>query len=191
MNAARQRRNQSGARPSWAPRLRTARGSGGCTHAHSCADALRPGRPRSGIGNGEHKWSLFGAGCEVLSPYYNQDVSGADDKDLECGDLSPLLRFADESAKQSRVQRRGKTPTSVRRRQVACRKRRELAALHIPAVAAQSMLGDPYRPKKESCQAAKISSPDRTAPICVRMRCGLEVRAPFGLRHRRAKFIRG
>jgi len=37
-------------------------------------------------------------------------------KGLECGDLPPLLRFADSSAKQSRVQRRGKTPAPVRRR---------------------------------------------------------------------------
>jgi hypothetical protein len=32
--------------------------------------------------------------------------------DVECGDLSPLLRLADLSAKQSRVQRRAESPRS-------------------------------------------------------------------------------
>jgi hypothetical protein len=47
--------------------------------------------------------------CEirVSHPYYNVEGSRILDKDLECGDLSPLSRLADLSARQSRVQRLG------------------------------------------------------------------------------------
>jgi len=118
MNAARQRRNQRRAAFKAAEtRMRQRRreffdAASRSGIAATCKVARRSefAQPASILlhrSPDERRWSLFGAAREVLNPYYNQDVSGADDKDLECGDLSPLLRFADSSAKQSRVQRRG------------------------------------------------------------------------------------
>jgi hypothetical protein len=75
--------------------------------------------------------------------YYNRDSSGIFNKDLECGDLSPLWlpgRLVGQAEPRSAAR---STPTRwpVRWRQVACRKRRELAALQSAVVAAPAALG--------------------------------------------------
>src|SRR5688572_8275852 len=62
----------------------------------------------------------------------------ADDA-LECGDLSPLSplgRLVGQAEPRSAAREAVGTSTRERRRQVACRKRRDFAALHTLAVAA-------------------------------------------------------
>jgi len=61
--------------------------------------------------------------------YYNDETSRTTEKDLERGNSSPLWRL---SPKQRCVQRPGeesRSPLSIRRRQVACRKRGQVRAL--------------------------------------------------------------
>src|SRR6058998_16771 len=64
-------------------------------------------------------------------PYYNDETLRTAGKDLECGDLSPLLplwRLVAKAGPRSAA-RESWTPFHIRRRQVACRKRGQVRAL--------------------------------------------------------------
>ena len=79
----------------------------------------------------------------MLESLFEKPAKGStDDNDLECGDLSPLSSLGRlvGQAEPRPAARSNFTRTSARRRQVACRKRRELAALHI-VVATPAALG--------------------------------------------------
>jgi hypothetical protein len=81
----------------------------------------------------------------VHYPYYNDDSSRVLDKDLECGDLSPLWllgRLAGQAEPRSAA-RRNAAPLLLRRRQIACQKRRQVGALQSLAVAALPRLVNP------------------------------------------------
>src|SRR6059036_3147883 len=64
-------------------------------------------------------------------PYYNDETLRTAGKDLECGDLSPLLPLWRLVAKAGPppAARESWTPSGLRRRQVACRKRGRVRAL--------------------------------------------------------------
>ena len=67
----------------------------------------------------------------ISYPYYNDETLRTAGKDLECGDLSPLLplwRLVAKAGPRPAV-REIWTPSRIRRRQVACRKRGQVRAL--------------------------------------------------------------
>src|SRR6266545_5647029 len=53
----------------------------------------------------ERRAACFSFGPPLPTLYYNDETSRTVGKNLECGDLSPPLRFGDLSPKQGRVQR--------------------------------------------------------------------------------------
>src|SRR5881409_345242 len=63
--------------------------------------------------------------------YYNDEIPRTAGKNLECGDLSPLLPLWRLVAKAGTrpAARKSCTPSRIRRRQVACRKRGQVRAL--------------------------------------------------------------
>src|SRR5437867_7700325 len=64
-------------------------------------------------------------------PYYNDETLRTAGKNLECGDLSPLLplwRLVAKAGPRSAARERW-TPSRIRRRQVACGKRGRVRAL--------------------------------------------------------------
>src|SRR5512145_2211247 len=79
--------------------------------------------------------------------YYNDETLRAGGKNLECGDLSPLLPLWRLVAKAGPrpAARESWTPSRIRRRQVACRKRGPVRALQSGCGFAA--LGNPCHPR--------------------------------------------
>src|SRR5437867_3942101 len=72
-----------------------------------------------------------GATLHPCHPYYNDETLRTAGKNLECGDLSPLLplwRLVAKAGPRSAA-RESWTPSRIRRRQVACGKRGQVRAL--------------------------------------------------------------
>src|SRR5216117_3627762 len=81
-------------------------------------------------------------------PYYTDETLRTAGKDLECGDLSPLLplwRLVAKAGPRSAA-RESWTPFHIRRRQVACRKRGQVRAL------------------QSGCGSAALSNPVKRCP---------------------------
>src|SRR5213594_4270794 len=89
--------------------------------------------------NGRHKFAWVDTNSFRENPfnpflhcsYYNDETLLAGGKNLECGDLSPLLLLWRLVAKAGPrpAARESWTPSRIRRRQVACRKRGQVRAL--------------------------------------------------------------